>query len=85
MVNDQLLGPLMNMAETMGPERATIFCRADLVALYERLIDFIELEDPVWADQPAGRIEVPLSAMWKPLRPGVAWPPGRIDVRGLPF
>ena len=80
-----VVDPLLRLAETMGPDRAMIFCRPDLVALYTRT-GFIEITAPVWADQPAGRIEMPLSAMWRPLRPGVpAWPPGRVDVRGEPF
>ena len=66
------------------PERAMLFCRAQLVGLYAKL-GFQELGEPVWADQPAGRIEMPLRAMWRALRAGVTWPPGRVEVRGLPF
>ena len=81
----RVVDPLLRLAESMGPERAMIFCRPDLVALYTG-IGFIEITDPVWADQPAGRMEIPLSSMWRPLRAGVlAWPPGRVDVRGEPF
>ena len=80
-----VVDPLLRLAEGMGPPRAMIFCRPDLVALYTR-IGFIEITDPVWADQPGGRIEIPLSAMWRPLRAGVPpWPAGRVDVCGEPF
>jgi predicted GNAT family N-acyltransferase len=77
--------PLLRLAEGMGPDRAMIFCRPDLVPLYRR-ITFVEITAPVWADQPHGRIEMPLAAMWRALRAGAAeWPPGRVDVQGLPF
>jgi hypothetical protein len=61
-----------------------LFCRLELVALYRRL-EFVEITAPVWADQPSGRIEMPMAAMWRALCPGAEWPPGRVDVRGLPF
>jgi GNAT superfamily N-acetyltransferase len=80
----RLVEPLLGLAESMGPERAMIFCRAELVALYRRLA-FAEIPGPVWADQPEGRVEMPLPAMWRALREGIRWPPGRVEVRGLPF
>ena len=57
------------------------FCRRDLVRVYRRF-GFVEITSPVWADQPGGRIEMPLVAMWRALRSGTRWPPGRVDVRG---
>jgi predicted GNAT family N-acyltransferase len=81
----RVVEPLLRLAERMGPDRGMIFCRPDLVALYRR-IAFIEITAPVWADQPEGRIEMPLAAMWRALRDDAAeWPPGRVDVHGLPF
>jgi len=79
-----LVDPLLALAREMGPDRAMLFCRPDLVDLYRRL-EFAEITGAVWADQPEGRIEMPLRAMWRPLRDGVRWPPGRVDLRGLPF
>jgi predicted GNAT family N-acyltransferase len=79
-----LVEPLLRLAEGLGPERAMLFCRLELVALYRRL-EFVEITAPVWADQPEGRIEMPMVAMWRALRDGAEWPPGRVDVRGLPF
>ena len=81
---ERLMDPLLRLASELGPDHAMLFCRPDLVALYRRF-DFAEIAAPVWAEQPAGRIEVPLAAMWRPLRAGAAWPPGRVDVPGLPF
>jgi predicted GNAT family N-acyltransferase len=80
----ELLDPLLAVANEMGPGRAMLFCRPELVPLYERF-DFVEITEPVWVDQPQGRVEMPMSAMWRPLRDGVGWPGGRVDVRGLPF
>jgi len=80
----RLFEPLLALAEGLGPERAMLFCRPELVELYRRR-GFIEIDAPVWVDQPGGRIEMPLAAMWRALRDGAEWPPGRVDVRGLPF
>jgi len=54
----QLVDPLLALAGRMGPERAMIFCRPELVRLYERL-GFLEILSPVWAEQPGGRVEEP--------------------------
>jgi predicted GNAT family N-acyltransferase len=81
----RLREPLLELAASLDPDRAALFCRTELVALYRRW-GFAEIEAPVWADQPGGRIEMALPAMWRPLRDAdVEWPPGRVDVRGLPF
>jgi predicted N-acetyltransferase YhbS len=80
----RLVEPLLRLGEGMGPHRAMIFCRPELVELYQRL-DFTAIAAPVWVDQPDGRVEMPEPAMWRPLRVGVRWPSGRVDVRGLPF
>jgi predicted N-acetyltransferase YhbS len=80
----RLVEPLLRLAEGMGPHRAMIFCRPELVALYGRLA-FAEITAPVWADQPGGRIKMPLPAMWRALGEGASWPPGRVDLRSLPF
>lgn len=79
-----LAAPLLRIAAGMGPAHAMLFCRPELVEPYRRL-SFGEIADPVWADQPDGRIEMPLRAMWRALRDGASWPPGRVDVDGLPF
>jgi GNAT superfamily N-acetyltransferase len=80
----KLAGPLLQIAADMGPDRAMIFCRPELLATYRRLA-FAEIPDPVRVDQPDGRVEMPLAAMWRGLRDGASWPTGRVDVRGLPF
>lgn len=79
-----LVDALLAIAHAMGPDRAMLFCRPELVAVYQRM-GCEEVSDAVWVDQPDGRIEMPMSTMWRPLRDGVRWPSGRVDVRGLPF
>jgi acetyltransferase (GNAT) family protein len=80
----RLLERLLAPAGAPAPERAMLFCRAGLVGLYGKL-GFAEIDAPVWADQPGGALEMPLGAMWRPLRAGARWPDGRVQVRGLPF
>jgi hypothetical protein len=79
-----LAAPLLEIAATMGPAHAMLFCRPELVEPYRRL-SFTEIAAPVWVDQPNGRIEMPQRSMWRALRDGAQWPPGRVDVSGLPF
>ncbi|HVS28774.1 MAG TPA: GNAT family N-acetyltransferase [Solirubrobacteraceae bacterium] len=80
----RLVEPVLALAGGMGPDRAMIFCRPELVGLYRRLA-FAEITAQVWADQPDGRVEMPEPAMWRALRQDAEWPQGRADVRGLPF
>jgi predicted GNAT family N-acyltransferase len=81
----RLLDGLLAQAMRDGvPERAMLFCRAQLVGMYAKR-GFAQLAVPVWADQPGGRIEMPMCAMWRALRAGVTWPTGRVEVHGLPF
>ena len=63
-------------AHEVEPERAMLFCRAQLLGLYGKL-GFAEIRAAVWAEQPAGRIQMPMPAMWRGLRAGASWPPGR--------
>jgi GNAT superfamily N-acetyltransferase len=81
---ERLVGPLIEIAAAMGPEVAMLFCRPELVERY-RDHGFVEIAAPVWVDQPEGRVEMPLCSMWRALRDGAGWPPGRVDVHGLPF
>ena len=81
-----LMKELLARAEedNASPDRAMLFCRPHLTGLY-RKTGFREIDAPVWAEQPDGRVEMPVPAMWRALREGTDWPPGRVDVRGLPF
>jgi GNAT superfamily N-acetyltransferase len=80
----RLLDPLLDLARSMGPNRAMLFCRPELVAIYARSA-FIEIDAPVWVDQPGGRVGMPMPAMSLALHTHDPWPPGRVDVHGLPF
>lgn len=75
---------ILEVAARLGPERAMLFCREPLVAIYERF-GFQRIDAPVTAAQPDGRVEMPLRAMWRALRPGATWPPGPVAVLGEPF
>ena len=61
-----------------------LFCEPHLVGLY-REFGFEEITDPVWVEQPGGRVRMPMGAMWRPLRDGVGWPPGELYLDGEPF
>jgi predicted N-acetyltransferase YhbS len=75
---------ILEVARGIGPDRAMLFCREPLVALYERF-GFRLIEAPVTAAQPGGRVEMPMRAMWAPLREGAHWPEGPVEVLGEPF
>jgi GNAT superfamily N-acetyltransferase len=79
-----LLDRLLAVAATMGPDRAMLFCRPELLSFYERL-GFREIAGPVRAAQPAGDIEMPMRSAWRPLRGSPGWPEGSVRVCGLPF
>ena len=78
-----LTAALRTLVLGLGPDRAMIFCEPDLLALHTRR-GYTRIDAPIFVDQPGGRIEMPLLGMWRPVRP-CSWPPGRVDVHGLPF
>ncbi len=82
----RVISEALTRAEAMGPELAMLFCLAPLVGLY-RHFDFADVPGPVLFDQPGGVVETPAGgvAMWRPLKPGVWLPDGRVKVIGLPF
>jgi GNAT superfamily N-acetyltransferase len=75
---------ILEVAARLGPERAMLFCREPLVPMYERF-GFQPIDAPVTAAQPDGRVEMPLRAMWRALRPEATWPAGPVAVLGEPF
>jgi predicted GNAT family N-acyltransferase len=80
----QVVEAAVARAETLGPERAMLFCAPHNIALYARF-GFIEIAAPVFAQQPQGEIEMPPAAMWRPLREGAGWPDGPVRLAGRPF
>jgi GNAT superfamily N-acetyltransferase len=82
-----LARPVMDAVSTLamrlGPDRAMIFCEPETMALHVTR-GYAPISAPVWADQPDGRIEMPLAAMWRALRPS-EWPAGTVNLDGLPF
>ncbi len=79
-----LCGRLLEIAGELEAQRAMLFCLPKLMPLYGKF-GFVEIDEPVWADQPGGRIEMPLPAMWSALSSDVGWPPGLVELSGEPF
>lgn len=79
-----LIERLLQIARKLGAERAMLFCLPANIGLYTKF-GFRPIEEPVWAAQPGGSIEMPLRAMWKPLTPTANWPEGKIELRDEPF
>jgi predicted N-acetyltransferase YhbS len=79
-----LIEALLDRAGGLDARYAMLFCLPGLMALYARF-GFLPIEAAVWADQPSGRIEVPLRAMWRALGAEASWPSGRVELLGQPF
>src|SRR4051812_38370838 len=80
----RVLDAALETAPSLGPDRAMLFCSPANVARYARF-GFREIESRVVAQQPAGPVEMPAAAMWRPLRPGATWPAGPVRLPGPPF
>jgi len=80
----ELSSRLLELARELPAERAMLFCEPRLRSLYGEF-GFEEIADPVWVEQPGGRVKMPMSAMWRPLRDGATWPPGELYLDGEPF
>jgi GNAT superfamily N-acetyltransferase len=80
----RVLGAALDAAPSLGADRAMLFCSPANVPRYERF-GFREIEGRVVVQQPAGPVEMPPAAMWRPLRPGATWPGGPVSVPGPPF
>ncbi len=79
-----LASHLLELAREFPAERAMLFCEPHLMELY-REFGFREIPDAVWVQQPDGRVQMPLRAMWRPLWEGADWPPGELYLDGEPF
>jgi GNAT superfamily N-acetyltransferase len=79
-----LIERLLQIAQELGVQRAMLFCVPANVGLYARF-GFQLIEEPVFAQQPGGLVEVPMRAMFKPLTSSARWPVGRVEVLGEPF
>ncbi len=75
---------LIELANELEVRRAMLFCLQKLMPFYLEF-GFVAIDAPVWADQPGGRIEMPLKAMWKALDGEADWPSGRVELQGEPF
>jgi GNAT superfamily N-acetyltransferase len=79
-----LIERLLQMARGLGPERAMLFCLPANTGLYAKF-GFQLIDEPVWAPQPGGWVQIPLCAMWRPLAGAANWPEGKIELLDEPF
>lgn len=79
-----LIEQALQIADRLGAERAMLFCTSANIGLYAKF-GFGLIEQSVWVAQPAGMVEMPLHAMWKPLSPHAQWPGGKVELPGEPF
>jgi GNAT superfamily N-acetyltransferase len=80
----RVLDAALEAAPSLGPDRAMLFCSPANVARYGRF-GFHVIDSRVVAQQPAGPVDMPPAAMWRPLRPGATWPAGPVRLPGPPF
>lgn len=76
------LRPLLEaaLARDLGPDRAMLFCLVKNAPIYAGF-GFLAIDAPIVA----GGQAMGDAAMWKPLRDGVAWPDGCVNLPQLPF
>jgi GNAT superfamily N-acetyltransferase len=79
-----LIERLLELADELAAERAMLFCLPANVGLYAKF-GFQLIDEPVWARQPRGLVQVPMCAMWKPLTDAASWPEGRVELLDEPF
>ena len=80
----QVVTAVLERAEGIGPEFVLLFCHADRAGLYRKL-GFTEVGSAATVEQPGGRMTMPMTAMWRALRPGATWPAGELAVLAPPF
>lgn len=74
----------LQKAAVLGPDFALLFCHQDRMELYRRF-GFEAVADEVLVDHAGGQIVMPMRTMSRALRPGAAWPAGRVVLHSLPF
>ncbi len=79
-----LIERALQIADEFDAERAMLFCLPANVGLYAKF-GFQPIQESVFAQQPAGMIEMPLCTMWKPLASAVDWPEGSVELPDEPF
>ena len=81
---ERVIVEALRFAATLGPDVAVLFCHSDRAGLYDRH-GFVEIDPPVFVQQPNGFVEVPQVAMWRAIRDGALLPDGQVTLRSLPF
>jgi GNAT superfamily N-acetyltransferase len=72
------------MCEQLQVDFGLLFCRDPLVAFYRKL-GWQLLPERAQAEQPSGKIILPFHAFVRPCQAQSSWPPGSIDLDGLPW
>jgi GNAT superfamily N-acetyltransferase len=80
----RILIEALRVARTLGTPIALLFCHPDRSGLYRRH-GFREVAAPVLVRQPQGYAEMPMVAMWRPLRENATLADGPVTVHSLPF
>jgi GNAT superfamily N-acetyltransferase len=80
----ELIEAAVARARDFGPAFMLLFCFESRTGLYRRL-GFADIADEVQVKQPRGYARMDEHSMWRALRPGEVWPPGRVTLHSLPF
>ncbi len=80
----RLLGEVLRLAGTLGPQLVILFCHRDRAGLYQRS-GFVEIPPPVVVRQPGGFVEISQVSMWRALDSETALPAGRVALLTYPF
>jgi predicted N-acetyltransferase YhbS len=83
-VGKMIVSAAMTSMRNIGRPIGLLFCVDALVPFYETL-GWAHIDDAVEVTQPHGRIPMPLSTCWIPLRDNAALRAGRLSLNGLPF
>jgi GNAT superfamily N-acetyltransferase len=83
-VGGLLVAGAMARMGALGRPIGLLFCRTQRVPFYQRL-GWEVLQYGVTADQPAGRMTMPLVTCWAPFVDGASPPAVELEIEGLPF
>lgn len=83
-VGGQLVTGAMVRMGALGRPMGLLFCRTQRVPFYQGL-GWKVLQHGVTADQPSGRMTMPLVTCWTPFVDGASPPALELEIEGLPF
>ncbi|HUY65284.1 MAG TPA: GNAT family N-acetyltransferase [Acidimicrobiales bacterium] len=83
-VGGELVTGAMNRMGSLGSPIGLLFCRTQRVPFYRRL-GWEVFGHGVTADQPSGRVTMPLVTCWTGFVDGASPPASELQIEGLPF